>query len=85
MSLTHSETVEAVKSKIDLIADILLKGRDVEIRNLPSLKTVKIIEVRKIDVCKHEAVQGDSRRFDALGNTEHVEAEKTAVKADITC
>lgn len=83
--MTRSETIEAVKSKIDLIADALLKGRDVEIRNLPSMKTVKIIEVRKIDVCKREADNGDSGRFDALGNTEHVEAVKVSVKADITC
>ena len=85
MSLTHSETVEAVKSKIDLIADILCRGYDVELRNISSLRTIKVLEIRKIDACKREAVQGDSRRFDALGNTEHVEAEKTAVKADITC
>ena len=78
MSLTHSETVEAVKSKIDLIADILLKGRDVEIRNLPSLKTVKIIEVRKIDVCKREAVQGGSERVSVADDIKHVEAVKVS-------
>lgn len=84
MSLTHSETVIEVIKKADLIASILMRGHDAEIRNLPSLKTVKILEVKKHDVSR-EAVQGDSRRFDALGNTEHVEAEKTSVKADITC
>ena len=85
MSLTHSETVEAVKSKIDLIADILCRGYDVELRNVSSLKTVKVLEVRKRDVCKHVADNGDSGRFDALGNTEHVEAEKTALQVNTTC
>ena len=83
--MTHSETVEAVKSKIDLIADVLLKGRDVEIRNLPSMKTVKIIEVRKIDVCKREAVQGDSERVSVADDKTCVEGEKTSVKANTTC
>ncbi len=83
--MTHSETVEAVKSKIDLIADVLLKGRDVEIRNLPSMKTVKIIEVRKIDVCKREAVQGGSSGFNGADDKTCVEAEKTALQVNTTC
>ena len=84
MSLTHSETVIEVIKKADLIASVLMRGHDAEIRNLPSKRTVKVIEVKKHDV-SHEAVQGDSRRFDALGNTEHVEAEKTALQVNTTC
>lgn len=84
MSLTHSETVIEIIRKADLIASVLMRGHDAEIRNLPSLKTIKVLEVKKHDVSR-EAVQGDSRRFDALGNTEHVEAEKTAVQVNTTC
>ena len=84
MSLTHSETVLEVIKKADLIASVLMRGHDAEIRNLPSKRTVKVIEVRKHEVSR-EADNGDSGRFDALGNTEHVEAEKTALQVNTTC
>ena len=77
MSLTHSETVLEVIKKADLIASVLMRGHDAEIRNLPSKRTVKVIEVRKHEVSR-EADNGDSGRFDALGNTEHVEAVKVS-------
>lgn len=84
MSLTHSETVLEVIKKADLIASVLMRGHDAEIRNLPSKRTVKVIEVKKHEVSR-EADNGDSGRFDALGNTEHVEAEKTALQVNTTC
>ena len=79
MSLTHSETVEAVKSKIDLIADILCRGYDVELRNISSLRTIKVLEIRKIDACKREAVQGGRSGFNGADDKISVEAEKTSV------
>ena len=84
MSLTHSETVLEVIKKADLIASVLMRGHDAEIRNLPSKRTVKAIEVKKHEISR-EADNGDSGRFDALGNTEHVEAEKTALQVNTTC
>ena len=85
MSLTHSETVEAVKSKIDLIADILCRGYDVELRNISSLRTIKVLEIRKIDACKREAVQGGSERVSVADDKTCVEGEKTALQVNITC
>ena len=85
MSLTHSETVEAVKSKIDLIADILCRGYDAELRNVSSLKSIKVLEIRKRDVCKREAVQGGSERVSVADDIKHVEAEKTALQVNTTC
>ena len=84
MSLTHSETVIEVIKKADLIASILARGHDAEIRNLPSLKTIKILEVKKHDVSR-EAVQGGSSGFNGTDDKTCVEGEKTSVKADITC
>ena len=84
MSLTHSETVIEVIKKADLIASILARGHDAEIRNLPSLKTIKILEVKKHDVSR-EAVQGGSERVSVADDKTCVEGEKTSVKADITC
>ena len=78
MSLTHSETVEAVKSKIDLIADVLSHGYDVELRNVSSLKTVKVLEVRKRDVCKHVADNGGRSGYDVADDRKHVEAVKVS-------
>ena len=85
MSLTHSETVEAVKSKIDLIADILCRGYDVELRNISSLRTIKVLEIRKIDACKREADNGGRSGFNGADDKICAEGEKTSVKADITC
>ena len=84
MSLTHSETVLEVIKKADLIASVLMRGHDAEIRNLPSLKTVKILEVKKHDVSR-EAVQGGSSGFNGADDKTCAEDEKTSVKADITC
>jgi len=85
LSLTHSETVEAVKSKIDLIADILCHGFDCELRNVSSLKTVKVLEIRKRDISKREAVQGGSSGFNGADDKTCAEGEKTALQVNITC
>ena len=83
--MTHSEIVSSIHAHADELAEALKRGHDVELRLNPKVHGVKAYELRKCPLIGGEAVQGDSRRFDALGNTEHVEAEKTAVKADITC
>ena len=84
MSLTHSETVIEVIKKADLIASVLMRGHDAEIRNLPSLKTIKILEVKKHDVSR-EAVQGGSERVSVADDIKHVEGEKTALQVNTTC
>lgn len=78
MSLTHSETVIEIIRKADLIASVLMRGHDAEIRNLPSLKTIKVLEVKKHDVSR-DSVQGDSSGFSGADDKISVEAEKTAV------
>ena len=83
--MTHSEIVSSIHANADEIAQALKRGHDVELRLNPKVHSIKAYELGKYPLIGGEAVQGDSRRFDALGNTEHVEAEKTAVKADITC
>ena len=77
MSLTHSETVIEVIKKADLIASVLMRGHDAEIRNLPSLKTIKVLEVKKHDVSR-EAVQGGSERVSVADDIKHVEAVKVS-------
>lgn len=84
MSLTHSETVIEVIKKADLIASVLMRGHDAEIRNLPSLKTIKVLEVKKHDVSR-EAVQGGSERVSVADDIKHVEGEKTALQVNTTC
>ena len=84
MSLTHSETVIEVIKKADLIASVLMRGHDAEIRNLPSKRTVKVIEVKKHDV-SHEAVQGDSSGFNGADDKTCAEGEKTALQVNTTC
>lgn len=77
MGLTHSETVIEVIKKADLIASVLMRGHDAEIRNLPSLKTIKVLEVKKHDVSR-EAVQGGSERVSVADDIKHVEAVKVS-------
>ena len=84
MSLTHSETVIEVIKKADLIASVLMRGHDAEIRNLPSKRTVKVIEVKKHDVSR-EAVQGGSERVSVADDKTSVEGEKTALQVNTTC
>ena len=78
MSLTHSETVLEVIKKADLIASVLMRGHDAEIRNLPSKRTVKVIEVRKHEVSR-EADNGGRSGFNGADDKISVEAEKTSV------
>ena len=77
MSLTHSETVLEVIKKADLIASVLMRGHDAEIRNLPSLKTIKVLEVKKHDVSR-EAVQCGSERVSVADDIKHAEAVKVS-------
>ena len=83
--MTHSEIVSSIHAHADELAEALKRGHDVELRLNPKVHGVKAYELRKCPLIGGEAVQGDSRRFDALGNTEHVEAEKTALQVNITC
>ena len=84
MSLTHSETVIEIIRKADLIASVLMRGHDAEIRNLPSLKTIKVLEVKKHDVSR-DSVQGDSSGFNVADDKTCVEGEKTALQVNTTC
>lgn len=83
--MTHSEIVSSIHAHADELAQALKRGHDVELRLSPKVHGIKAYELGKYPLIGGEAVQGDSRRFDALGNTEHVEAVKVSVKADITC
>lgn len=84
MSLTHSETVLEVIKKADLIASVLMRGHDAEIRNLPSLKTIKILEVKKHDVSR-EADNGGRSGFNGADDKISVEGEKPALQVNTTC
>ena len=65
--MTHSEIAEQVKTNADLIAELLKHGHDVELRVGSRLEGLRVIEVRKKVICPRTALQGDLRRFDALG------------------